>query len=166
MALIAVFLACFRDYRAYLGPGEKAVVMIVAADRKQARQVLRFVRGLLCAPVLAKRVINDISESIELVGDAVIEVITASHAVRGYTVAACLCDELAFWPREDSSTPDQAILEAIRPAMATIPNSLLICASSPYARRGALWGAFQRHYGKDDVSTLVCAPTDVLWAGA
>src|ERR1700722_11996966 len=36
MALIAVFLACFRDYRAYLGPGEKCSVMVVSADRKQA----------------------------------------------------------------------------------------------------------------------------------
>jgi hypothetical protein len=46
MALIAVFLACFRDYRAFLGPGEKCTIMVVAADRKQARVVLRFVRGL------------------------------------------------------------------------------------------------------------------------
>jgi hypothetical protein len=89
MALIAVFLACFRDYRPFLAAGEKASVMIVAADRRQARQVMRFVRGLLSAPVLAKRVVNDTADSIELAGEAVIEVITASNAVRGYTVAAC-----------------------------------------------------------------------------
>jgi hypothetical protein len=83
---------------------------------------MRFVRGLLSAPVLAKRVVNDTADSIELAGDAVIEVITASNAVRGYTVAACCCDELAFWPTEDSATPDQAIIEAIRPAMLTIPS--------------------------------------------
>jgi hypothetical protein len=61
--------------RCFLGPG-------VAADRKQARVVLRFVRGLLRVPVLSARVVNDTAESIELEGDAVIEVITASHAVR------------------------------------------------------------------------------------
>jgi hypothetical protein len=65
MALIAVYLACFRDYRAHLGPGERATIMVVAADRRQARQVLRFVRGLLSAPVLAKRVVYDVSDSIE-----------------------------------------------------------------------------------------------------
>ena len=163
MALVSVFLACFRDYRAYLGPGEKATLMVVAADRKQARQVMRFVRGLLSAPVLAKRVVNDTADSIELAGDAVIEVITASNAVRGYTVAGCCCDELAFWPTEDSATPDQAIIEAIRPAMLTIPDSLLICASSPYARRGALWDSYRKHYGKDDASVLVWrAPTLVM----
>jgi hypothetical protein len=163
MALVSVFLACFRDYRVYLGPGEKATLRVVAADRRQARQVMRFVRGLLSAPVLAKRVVNDTADSIELQGDAVIEVITASNAVRGYTVAGCCCDELAFWPTEDSATPDQAIIEAIRPAMLTIPNSLLLCASSPYARRGALWDAYRKHYGKDDASILVWrAPTLVM----
>ena len=160
MALIAVFLACFRDYRPFLAVGEKATLMVVAADRRQARQVLRFVRGLLSAPVLAKRVVNDTADSIELAGDAVIEVITASNAVRGYTVVGCCCDELAFWPTEDSATPDQAIIEAIRPAMLTIPDSLLICASSPYARRGALWDAYRKHHGKDDAQILVWrAPT-------
>src|SRR6266851_7132358 len=37
LALIAVFLACFRTYDAYLGPGERATVAIIAADRRQAR---------------------------------------------------------------------------------------------------------------------------------
>jgi hypothetical protein len=97
MALIAVFLACFRDYRPFLGFGEKCTIMVVAADRKQARVVLRFVRGLLAAPVLAKRVVNDVSDAIELQGDVVIEVITASHAVRGYALGAALVDELAFF---------------------------------------------------------------------
>ena len=45
MALIAVFLAGFRDYRPYLGPGEKATIMVIAADRRQAEFVLRYVRG-------------------------------------------------------------------------------------------------------------------------
>jgi hypothetical protein len=85
MALIAVFLACFRDYRPFLAAGEKATIMIIAADKKQARVVLRFVRGLLSAPVLAARVVNDTSESIELEGGVMLEVITASNAVRGYT---------------------------------------------------------------------------------
>ena len=160
MALIAVFLACFRDYRPFLGPGEKATVMVIAADKKQARVVIRFIRGLLSAPVLAKRVVNDVADAIELQGDVVLEVITASHAVRGYSVAAALVDELAFFPADDASTSGAEIIAAIRPAMATIPGSLLVCASSPYSRRGPLWDAFRRHYGRDDAPVLVWrAPT-------
>jgi Terminase large subunit, T4likevirus-type, N-terminal len=160
MALIAVFLACFRDYRPFLAVGEKATVMVIAADKKQARVVIRFIRGLLSAPVLAKRVVNDVADAIELQGDVVLEVITASHAVRGYSVAAALVDELAFFPADDASTSGAEIIAAIRPAMATIPGSLLVCASSPYSRRGPLWDSYRRHYGKDDAPVLVWrAPT-------
>jgi hypothetical protein len=150
MALIAVYLGCFRTYRPYLGPGERATVMIIAADKKQARQVLRFMRGLLSAPILSARVVNDVSDAIELEGDVTLEVVTASHAVRGFSVAAALVDELAFFPSDDASVSGAEIIAAIRPAMLTIPDSLLICASSPYARRGPLWDAYRRYHGKDD----------------
>jgi hypothetical protein len=160
MGLLGVFLATFRNYTAFLGPGEKATVMIVAADRKQARVVMRFVRGLLAAPVLAARVVNETSDSIELEGGVLIEVITASHAVRGYSIAAALVDELAFFPADEASTSGAEIIAAIRPAMLTIPGSLLVCASSPYARRGPLWDAYRRYFGVDDPNVLVWrAPT-------
>jgi hypothetical protein len=45
------------------------------------------------------------------------------------------CDELAFWPSEESANPDYEVLDAIRPGMATVPGAMLLCASSPYARR-------------------------------
>ena len=163
MALIAAFLGCFRNYRPYLGPGDRATVMVIAADKKQARQVLRFMRGLLAAPVLSARVVNDVSDAIELEGDVTLEVVTASMAVRGFSVAAALVDELAFFPSDDASISGAEIIAAIRPAMLTIPDSLLICASSPYARRGALWDAYRRYHGKDDAPVLVWrAPTVVM----
>ena len=37
LATIAVFLSAFRDWRGYLGPGEVGTVMVIAADRRQAR---------------------------------------------------------------------------------------------------------------------------------
>ena len=46
-ALVAVYLACFRDYSKALAPGERGTVMVIAADRQQARVVFRYVRGLL-----------------------------------------------------------------------------------------------------------------------
>jgi hypothetical protein len=39
--------------------------------------------------------------------------------------------------------------------MSTIPDAVLLCASSPYARRGALWNAHSRHYGQDGDHVLV-----------
>ena len=45
IALGAVFLAVFRDYSLVLAPGERGTVMCLAADRRQARTVLRYIRG-------------------------------------------------------------------------------------------------------------------------
>ena len=39
--------------------------------------------------------------------------------------------------------------------MATVPGALLLCISSPYARRGALWEAHRKHFGKEDDPVLV-----------
>ena len=39
--------------------------------------------------------------------------------------------------------------------MATIPGAMLLCASSPHARKGALWNAHRKHFGKDGDPVLV-----------
>src|SRR5215472_10532240 len=74
-----------------------------------------------------------------------------------------LLDEVAFFPTDDSANPDYDILDAIRPGMATIPNAMLLCASSPYARRGALFDAYRKHFGREGDPVLVWrAPTRTM----
>jgi hypothetical protein len=150
LALCSVYLACFFNYRQHLAPGERGTVMVIAADRKQSRVVLRFVRALLLqVPMLRKMVERETAESFDLNNSVTIEVATASYrTTRGYAIVAALLDELAFFRSDDSSAnPDTEIIAALRPAMATIPNAMLLCASSPYAQRGALFDAFKRHFG-------------------
>jgi hypothetical protein len=151
LALTAVFLSCFRDWRPFLGPGECATVMIIAADRRQARTIVRYVKGLLkSVPMLAQTVESETQESVTLTNRVVVEVHTASfRAVRGYTVAAALLDEVAFWQTDEGgANPDFEVLNAVKPSMATVPGATLLCASSPYARRGALWEAYHQHFGQ------------------
>ena len=50
--------------------------------------------------------------------------------MRGYTVCAALCDEIAFWRSDESANPDHEVLEALRPAMATVPGAVMLCASA------------------------------------
>ncbi|MEK1890736.1 MAG: hypothetical protein AAAB35_24870 [Phyllobacterium sp.] len=153
MALIATYLATFRDYRQYLQQGERATIAVIAADRKQARVIMRYVRALLTQiPILSKTIQKETAESFDLTGRVTIEVTTASQrSTRGYTYAAVLADEIAFWnSADDAADPDYAILDAIRPGMATIPGALLLCASSPYARRGALWDAYRRYWPSEN----------------
>ena len=47
LALISVYLACFKDWRQYLAPGERGTICVVARDRKQTRVVMRYIRALL-----------------------------------------------------------------------------------------------------------------------
>jgi hypothetical protein len=166
LALVAVFLACFKSYAEYLGPGERATILVLATDRKQARVIMRYVKGLITGtPMLARMLEGEPrAEGLDLTNGVTIEVATASYrATRGYTIVAALCDELAFWPTDDSAEPDYEILDAIRPGTATIPNAMLLCASSPYAKRGALWDTFKRSFAKNDPGVLVWkAPTWVM----
>ena len=154
-ALVAVFLATCKAYR--LAAGEKGTLMVIAADRHQARTVFRYIGGLLDAiPALAALVARRTSEAVHFLNGVVIEVHTASfRSTRGYTIVGAVLDEIAFWPSEDSANPDVEVLNAIRPGMATVPGALLLAISSPYARRGALWEAYRKHYGKNNTDVLV-----------
>lgn len=155
--LIAVDLAVLRDYRPFLAAGERATIMVIAADRRQARTVLRYITGLLeGVPMLRRLIEAHRTEAIDLANRVTIEVHTASfRTIRGYTIAAAILDEVAFWPTDDAAEPDTEILAALKPGMATIPGSLLLAISSPYARKGALWRAYKQHFGKDDSPVLV-----------
>jgi hypothetical protein len=156
-ALVAVFLAAFRDYGSVLAPGERGVVMCLAQDRRQAAVILRYVRGMLeASKLLAGMVTRETKDGVDLSNGVSIEVHTANFRhVRGYTVVAAICDEIAFWWDEGSANPDVEILNGIRPSMATVPGSLLLCISSPYARRGELYRNYREHFGKDGDRVLV-----------
>ncbi len=157
MALIAVFLAAFRDWRKYLSPGERAIVLLVAADREQAKILHRYCRGILRPPILQSLVWNVTASEIELKGGVTIEVVTRSYrSVRGRSVCVAVLDELAFWRDDDSANPDSEVLNAVRASMATFgSDAMVIAGSSPYARRGVLWDAFRRWHGKDDARNVV-----------
>lgn len=165
-ALLAVFHACFMDYTDRLSPGEVATVLCLAADRKQARAVFRYITGLMNTNAMLRRlIVKESAETLELSNRAVIEVGTASfRATRGYTFAAVIADEVAFWRSEDSANPDFEILNAVRPGLATLDGPL-IGLSSPYSRRGALWDAYRRYHGQEgpilvaQASTLTMNPT-------
>ena len=156
-AFLAIWLACFFDYRDRLAPGEVATVMCIAADRKQARAVMRYTSGLINSnPMLARMVQRENSEQIELNNRTVIEITTASHrSVRGYTLAAAILDEIAFW-HVDGASPDREIIAAIRPALATL-GGRLVALSSPYAKRGVLWDTFRRAFADDGATRVLVA---------
>jgi hypothetical protein len=106
--------------------------------------------------MLRKLIQSHRADAFDLQNRVTIEVGTCSiRALRGYTIAAALLDEVAFWRDENSADPDVEVISSIKPGMLTIPGAMLLCASSPYARRGALWNAYKRHWSKDGDPVLV-----------
>lgn len=162
LALIAVWLACFHSYKQYLAEGEFGVVMVLAADKAQARVILNYVKGFLSKiPMLSRMVTRQTQFGLELSNSIAIE-ITASNfkTVRGRTVVGACLDEVAYWASEYSASPDTETVAAIRPAMSMIPNSMLLIASSPYSRKGVLYEMWRKHHGQNSPRVMSwLAPT-------
>lgn len=154
-ALIAVYATTCRSYKRMAG--ELLVFMVIAANRKQARVIKSYIAGMLRVIGSLEELIEDeTQDAIVLTNGIRIEITTASfRTIRGYTCIGACCDEIAFWQSDESLNPDSEILAALRPAMATQPEAILICLTSPYARRGEVWKAYQRHFGKDASPVLV-----------
>jgi hypothetical protein len=167
IAALAVYIACLCEHT--LAVGEVGRVIIVAGDRGQAAHVLKYCAGIIeASPILRQLVARQTSEEIELKSGIVIAVGTSNfRRVRGVTSVAAICDEIAFWYSDDSSNPDSEILTALRPTLATTGGPL-IAISSPYARRGEMWAAYNRDYGPDgDPQVLVAqgSTTDLNLSG-
>ena len=155
-SLITVHQA-MQNWKRFVRSGETAEAILIASDREQARVCFNYCLEILETPRLArKKLIKRQTQSIiELTNGVTIRIATASfRGIRGRTVISAVCDEIAFW-RIEGANPDKEIIRSIRPGMATVPKSMLICVSSPYIRSGVLWDNFKEFYGKDRASTLV-----------
>ena len=159
LALVAAYLACFIDWTPYLTGGERGTIAVIAADRRQAGTIFKYLREMIGIPLLEGLIVRETNDLIELKNSITIEVQTASwRTTRGRTLVACAADELAFWRNDETgSNPDAEIINALKPAMATVPGARLLKASSPYARKGVLWTDFKKHHGQDASTTLVWA---------
>lgn len=133
----------------YLAPGERAVIPILAASVSQAGRAFMHAKGVLeASPVLCEQIEGEpTADTIRLATRVDIEVKPANfRTVRSITSPLVIADEAAFWAIENTVNPDKEILDAVRPALATT-NGMLAVFSSPYAKRGEVYGAVRRDYG-------------------
>lgn len=144
-SVIACFLALFHDWRPYLSPGERGHIFIIATDKFQAGIVFNYISGILHSTQAFERMIErETQETIDLNNRVSIMVKTASYrSLRGFTLLACILEEVAFFRDENSANPDREILNAVKPALSTIPDSLLLGISTPYSRSGVLWEMYR-----------------------
>jgi hypothetical protein len=124
------------------------VILVIAPDQRQAQISLDYISATLeASPVLSQLIESRTQWVLRLSNKIDIEVRSSDfRRLRGPTFIAVVCDESAFWYNEASANPDDEILAAVRPGLATTGGPLFMI-SSPYARRGELWRTFNRHHG-------------------
>lgn len=145
---IAAPIAVFEAFRAHdVPPGEQAYVLLLAPQLSQARIAFRFIlKYIQSSPILSKRVRRVTKNEITFDNRIIISCHPCSYvAVRGITIVAVICDEMAFWcHKETAANPEHEILEALRPGMATVRRPKLIKISTPFRKEGILFSEFQR----------------------
>ena len=155
MSTIAAFEALWGNHAEGLAPGENAFIFLIAFDKTQATQLFRYCRGLL-EPFMtkeeARRITND---TIELRDQRTTIMVKAGmfQAVRGFSTAVVLLDELAFARSENSAQPVDELITALTPSL--LPNALMIGASTPFGAYGYFFEQYDEHFGKDGDETLV-----------
>jgi hypothetical protein len=161
-ALLAVAAACFTSYRP--SRGERPTVLVIAADRTQAGIVFDYIVGMLeSSPSLEQMIVRKTADTVDLSNRVRIQTAACSfRSTRGFTCLLCIADEIAFWRTDDGSrNPDAEVLTAVRPSLATT-NGLLVALSSPYSRRGTLYQAHEKHFGKAGPVLVWKAPSLVM----
>jgi len=164
-ALLAVFYAVWGEWEKYVSKGEQPKIFIIACNKDQAGIVMRFVKAILhLTPFLTSMIKKSLTESVELKNGIEIVVKPASwRSTRGFTVGLLILEELAYWRfEEESATRDKEIYTAIKPAMTTIKNSLIIGISTPFARQGLLWNKFEKHHAKPGPVLIWTAATWIM----
>lgn len=165
MSVLAAYFAVLVDWSEVLAPGERGSLPLMAASTYQATKAFSYIGGIFeHVPAFRDHEINRTSEMLSTNTGVDIEVRPANfRTARGGTLVAALCDELAFWRNENSKNPDKEILDALRPGLGTTGGPLIII-SSPYAKRGELYGAYRKDFGqKGDPAVLIAkAPSRTL----
>ena len=158
---LAAYLAGLVDYSDVLVRGETGVLLVVAADLKQAGIVRDYIAATFeSSPILAQLIRRQSNDTIELTNGISVECRPASYRkLRGATYVGAVCDELCFWYSDDTYVNvDSEVLGALKPGLLTTRGPLIM-ASSAYARTGALYETWKEHFGQEGGDTLVAYGT-------
>ena len=143
-----------------LVPGEKGTLLIFAPDQTQADIVLDHIEAnFQQSPILRQLIEQRTARELKLTNRIDISVRAASYRnLRGISCIAAIADECGFFYNAEtgSSNPDTEIINAVRPSLATTGGPLFMI-SSPYARRGELWNAYNKHFGPNGDPLILVA---------
>ncbi|MFQ5810617.1 MAG: hypothetical protein ACE5JM_13455 [Armatimonadota bacterium] len=162
-ALIATYLATLRDWRPFLGPGERAHVVVIAQSLRAGRVPLGYIRAFFRdVPTLRQEIMAERADELDLRNGVTIGVWPCTYrSTRGLTIAAAVLDEVDFWWQESINAAEE-VVASIRPAMASLPHPKLIAISSPYTPTGWLHKFHREHWARDDGAVVWKAPSVLM----
>ena len=162
-AVAAAYFAGCVDYEGRFAPGQRGRLPVMATAARTATEAFNYLLGIFTeVPMFAELLEGaPTADTIRLTNRVDIVVTPASFkTVRGPTLVAAVCDEIAFWHIEGAANPDKEILRALRPGLSTLGGPLFVL-SSPYAKKGELWTNYRKDFGPagDPRILVVQAPT-------
>ena len=166
-AKIGARIALYESLRDHQVPrGERACVLLVAPTIAQAKIEYDYIcKDIRSSPIFLAKIAKFRKNEIVLKNGVTILCCACSCvSIRGMTVVAAICDEVAFWRNEETSVHcDEEVLAAIRPSMITFSRSKLIKITTPHAKRGVVWNEYQRRnelsYPVWQISTMEMNPS-------
>ncbi len=167
MALLALFEAAFGGHERFLVPGERGLIAIISKDTAGSALVATFCE--LHAQALG---IKTGWTSIGAVRVLWLEGYAFGIACfpcnarspRGYAIPVIVADEIAHWATDSDeyTNSDEAVLGAVKPAMAQFPDSKLVAISSPLGCEGMHYEALEGNLG-DGADPGVLAVEGPTW---
>ena len=158
-SVIGAYEATLSGKEESLAAGETGMVAIISPSMKQGRIIKNYSRAIFnTTPTLENEVVpGGTKESFELANGILFEILVGDwRAVRGYTLLACILDELCFFglTEESKVKNDSELVAALRPSLSTLAGKL-IGVSTKYAKKGYAYRTWKRHWGNEKSNILV-----------
>jgi hypothetical protein len=153
-AAIGVFHALIAPRK--LSKGETGTVLIVVADRAQARVCKDYALAYIKeSSELCNDIESETIDEIRLKNGVTISVQANSYkSVRGRAVLCAILDECSFWMSDDSANPDTEVYRAVLPSLITT-EGILVGISTPFRKKGLLYEKHNRYFGQPSDEVLV-----------
>ena len=157
-AVIGAFVAILSGLERLLSKGELGLVVIISPTKLQSQVVKSYIRAIFeSTPMLQNEVVEETKESFLLSNGVRIMILTGDwRAVRGFSLLACIVDELSFFGLSEESRvrSDTELIRALLPSLSTTKGRL-ICITTGYAKKGITYKWYRKYWGNNKGKVLV-----------
>jgi hypothetical protein len=165
IALVGAAEAVLSGKEAGLSRGEIGMVAVLSPTRFQSRIIHEYMKGVFdSTPLLQREVEEEKRDGFVLKNGVEVSIITGDpRTCRGFSLLACIVDEIAFFGLSEESKvrSDTELVRALRPSLASTGGRLL-CVGTPYAAKGYAYQTWKRGWGTDDCDLLVWNAASLL----